>query len=213
MTARFPLQWPHGRPRTPANARRRATFNQKVYNGRFHETRDITIKVALERLDFELDQLDALDVVLSTNVELRLDGRPRSTDRDPADPGAALWFTLNGKPIVLACDRWDRVADNICAIAKHIEAMRGMERWGVGNLAMAFTGYEALPHHPDAGAAPADAWWIVLDVDRAASLAEIDSAWRAKMRTAHPDQGGNPEHAKRLNAARDAARKERTYYA
>lgn len=210
MTARFPLHWPHGRPRTAPGERRRATFNQKVHNGRFRETRDITIKVALERLDFELDQLDAHEVVLSTNVELRLDGQPRSAGREPADPGAALWFTLNARPIVLACDRWDRVADNICAIAKHIEAMRGMERWGVGNLAMAFTGYEALPHQPS-GAAGADDWWIVLAVDRAASNAEIERAWRDKMRAAHPDRGGTLEAAQRLNAARDAARKERTY--
>lgn len=211
MTARFPLQWPHGRPRTASDARRRATFNQKVHNGRHFETRDITIKVALERLDFELHQLDAHGVVLSTNVELRLDGRPRSTDRTPADPGAALWFTLNGRPIVLACDRWDRVADNVCAIAKHIEAMRGMERWGVGNLAMAFSGYEALPHQPGAGASEPDDWWIVLGVNRSASNADIERAWRDKMRAAHPDRGGTLQAAQRLNAARDAARKERTY--
>lgn len=214
MTASYPLYWPRGRRRTPAVDRRRARFNEKRNNVRYTQTAELTIASALERLDFEIERLGVSNPILSTNVERRLDGRPRSDNRLIEDPGAALWFTLQGQDTVLACDRWDRVADNIAAIAKHIEALRGIERWGVGSIREAFAGYAALPYD---SSRPADtspqvqSWWQVLDVDRAAPWSEIEARWRDLMRTAHPDQGGDPELAKRLNAARDAARKERTY--
>jgi hypothetical protein len=45
-----------------------------------------------------------------------------------------------------ACDRWDSVADNVQAIRKTIEALRGIERWGTGDMVQrAFAGFVALP--------------------------------------------------------------------
>ena len=72
--------------------------------------------------------------MISTNLKLRLDGLPRSDQATPADPGVAVYFELDGKTIVLACDKWNRVADNIYAIAKHVDALRGQDRWGVGTV-------------------------------------------------------------------------------
>jgi len=43
----------------------------------------------------------------------------------------------------------------------------------------------------------------ILGVEEGATDAEIQSAYRARMRTAHPDQGGSADEAARLNAARD----------
>lgn len=196
MTTAYPLHWPLGRPR--ASQRKRASFNAKSDNGRYTETKSVSMAGARERLQRELDLLRAGSIVLSTNVELRLDGQPRSGQRTPADPGAALYFTLKGKPTVLACDRWDRVEDNIVAIAKHIEALRGMDRWGVGTLEQAFAGYQALPEP--------EQWWQVLGVKPTATADEIDAAWRAKMQTAHPDRGGSHDEAARLNRAREQGR-------
>lgn len=193
--AAYPLHWPLGRPRTAS--RTSAPFNRKVHNGRWNETKRLTISVARDRLQDELERLRATGIVLSTNVELRLDGSPRSDRSPPADPGVALYFKLKGRDTVLACDRWDSVADNIAAIAKHIEALRGIERWGVGTLEQAFAGYQALP-------AP-EQWWQVLGVGNQATRAEIDAAYRAKARTAHPDTGGSDAAMARLNAARDEA--------
>lgn len=168
----------------------------------------LSVSDALDRLEGEVTRLGVDTYTLSTNVEPRLDGRPRSSAARIDDPGVALYFKLQGQDTVLACDRWVRVADNIAAIAKHIEALRGIERWGVGSLRQAFAGYAALP--PAETAPPAQGWWQILGVDRTAPWAEIETRWRDLMRTAHPDQGGDPELAKRLNAARDAARKERS---
>jgi len=133
---RFPLQWPVGWKRTPAGDRKPARFGVR--------RRD-----ALARLQSELRMLGAAAEVLSTNVVLRLDGLPRSGQAAPSDPGAAVYFTLKGKPRCLACDRWTRVADNIAAIAAHVEAIRAVDRYGVGTMDQAFAGYAQLQAGPD----------------------------------------------------------------
>jgi hypothetical protein len=190
MTQAFPLQWPAGWPR--AKSRKSATFKSTDNRGWKVE---VTVAGACRRLQEQLDLLRASYVTLSTNLEPRLDGQPRSGQREPADPGAAVYFRLLGQDVALACDKWDRVADNIVAIAKHIEALRGMERWGVGTAAQAFAGYQALP-------AP-EQWWEVLGIHADADPLQINAAYRAKARTAHPDQGGSDAAMARLNAARD----------
>ena len=186
----FPLAWPAGWPRI--NYRRPATFATKA---RGNHSR-LTVADARTRLADELDKLGARYITLSSNIELRLDGQPRSGQPEPHEPGVAVYFEMKGKPTALACDKWDRVADNIAAIAKHIEALRGIERWGVGSLEQAFAGYQALP-------AP-EQWWQVLEVAQNADRATIEGAYRRLARTAHPDTGGNHAAMSRLNAARDA---------
>jgi hypothetical protein len=54
-----------------------------------------------------------------------------------------------------------------------------------------------------------DAARRVLGVDVDATEAQIQSAYRARMRTAHPDQGGDAAEAARLNTARDRLIKKR----
>ncbi len=51
------------------------------------------------------------------------------------------------------------MGDNIQAIRKTIEAMRGLERWGVSDmLQRTFSGFKALPDQTGIGK---EAWWIV----------------------------------------------------
>jgi hypothetical protein len=95
-----------------------------------------------------------------------------------------------------------RVAQNIAAIADHIDAMRRMERYGVATMTQMFTGFLALP-------AP-----LVVDDWRAAlgdpkTLAEAESAFRERMKQVHPDTpGGSNAKAAALNAAIARAREE-----
>jgi len=213
--SRYPLQWPHGWTRTPAPDRRRAghfnTYRSTPaltgvtpgLGGSTRERRAVSIADAVKRLSGELARLGATHEILSSNLQTRLDGLPRGGQTDPADPGVAVYFKLNGKSRCLACDRWIRVADNIAALAQHIDALRRIERYGVGTMEQAFAGYAALP--PDA----ATDWWIILGVTPTATTRDIEEAFRAKARFAHPDRGGRPEEMARLNTARDAARRER----
>lgn len=206
---RHPLSWPSNWKRTPNDQRKRANFSTSstrrvtLDDGRVmdrHDKQPLTVAGALQRLSGELSRLGATHEVLSTNVQTRLDGLPRSGQAEPIDPGAAVYFKLKGKDRCLACDKWTRVADNIAALAQHIDALRRIERYGVGTMEQAFAGYAALP--PDASSD----WWIVLGVRSDASQDEIDRAFRDKSKTAHPDQGGRHEDMARLSAARAAAK-------
>lgn len=197
----FPLRWPDGRPRTPAQARKRALWK--------HDGRDMTLTPARQRLRFQLDAMTrrgepwrTTDIVLSMNIRFTLQGtRDKNYLRDPEDPGVALYFALDRKPLVLACDRWTTVQDNIAAIAAHIEALRGQERWGVADLAQAFAGHVALP-------AP-EQWWQVLGIPPNADVAAIDAAWRARHKELHVEGASTTAAQQRLNAARDEGRRAR----
>lgn len=200
MSQAYPLHWPAGWPRTALAQRKPAAFGKMRASGYGREA--LTVAGARGRLSRELGLLDASNPVLSTNVELRLDGQPRSDRRDPDDPGAAVYFSLGGRPMALACDRWDRVADNIAALAKHIEALRGMDRWGVGTTAQAFTGYQALPS-PDA--VPPASCWAILGIEPTRDPAKIRAAFRTKAAEHHPDRGGMTADMTALIQARDQA--------
>jgi hypothetical protein len=82
-------------------------------------------------LEFQLDLMNASNVVLTTNIELRRDGRPYANQRI-SDTGVAVYFTRKGCEQAIACDKWDSVRDNLHAGAKTIEALRGIDRWGQG---------------------------------------------------------------------------------
>jgi hypothetical protein len=112
-----------------------------------------------------------------------------------------MYFRRKNQDYVLACDRFTRLPDNIAAIAAHIEAMRTMERYGVGTLEQAFAGYAALPP-------AADAWWLVLNLPQSSTLDQVDARFRELARAAHPDAGGSHNDMARLTAAREAARKD-----
>jgi hypothetical protein len=191
-----PLTWPSTWPRRPARERRRASF------------RDATVARACDEV---LEELRLLGVtkpaVISTNLALRVDGLPRSGQGQPPDPGAAVYFELKGARRVLACDRWDRVEDNLRAIAKHIGAMRGMTRWGVGTTEQAFTGYAALPERAGHGfeGDPFD----LLELERGrATEDDVRQAFRERAKADHPDHGGSEDAFHRLCRAKDAALQE-----
>lgn len=177
-------------------------------------SRRLTTIQGLNRVLDELDKMNKVgqdwrvrreDVVISTNIRTRKDGLPSGNAREPADPGVAVYFEMDGEPYCMPCDRWDRVADNLGAIAAHIGALRGIERWGVGDLRTAFTGYKALLA-PDESALT---WWVVLGVSSTASKEEIHRAYRSQARTAHPDAGGDRKAWDVLQAAYEQALQQR----
>lgn len=201
---RFPLCWPPGRPRTPASRRDRARFHTKQSSGidngvyRHPEKHRVTLTKARDLLFEELRRLGAAGGLLSSDLRLRQDGLPMAGQRQPDDPGAAVYFKHDGNEVAFACDRWDRVEDNILAIAKTIEALRGIERWGTGDMvAAAFTGFAALP----AARVAHRAWWIVLDVPQDADIDTVQDRYRQLAKDNHPDRGGDEEVAAEINGA------------
>lgn len=192
---RHPLTWPAGWKR--AAWRDQAKFGKKAAGD---HKRSLTVDDAITRLTGELDRLGATDAVLSTNLAVRLDGRLRQDQAAPSDPGVAVYFRLKKQDRCFACDRWNRVADNIAAIAAHVEALRAIERYGVGTIEQAFAGYTALPP-------AADAWWLVFGIPQTSTLDQVEAKFRELALIAHPDRGGSQNDMSRLTAAREAARR------
>lgn len=207
MSDAYPLAWPTVRPRRRASSRKPGKFNAKRWSesGSYKKTVTLTVAEALGRLQEELDRIGARHPVVSSNVELRLDGLPRSGQREPEDPGVAIYFQLAGKPHCLPCDTYQLVAHNIAAVAAHIEATRAIERHGVASVQEMFAGFAALP--PPSQERP---WREVLGLHREPKITAemIDARYRALARERHPDNGGSHALMAELNAARDAARKE-----
>jgi len=214
---RYPLSWPLGWPRKPAERRARAKFTkgERRYSsqpGSSHswvDKKSLTVPQGLGRLQLELERLGARGVIISTNVELNSYGDPRGGRRDPDDPGVAVYFKLNKKDRVLACDGWDRTADNLAAVAAHIDAIRRIDRYGVGTLDQAFAGYDALP---PPGAHNRPPWRKVLGIAEDAPFVTagiVQHFYKVKAREMHPDiSGGSHEAMAQLNEARDAALQE-----
>jgi hypothetical protein len=198
---RYPLAWPAHRPR--AKARTYGKFSTKDTSKGYAVSREITVAQAFDRLQSELDRMGAQYALLSSNIETRLDGQPRSGQPEPVDPGVCAYFTLDGKPIALACDRYSKTAQNIAALAAHIEATRAISRYGVASAAETLEAFAALPAPTEANR-PARPWWEVLGIMR--ESAEVDivrSVHRTKCKAAAA-KGDEPALLE-LNLARDAA--------
>jgi len=207
VTTAFPLAWPEGWPR--ARSRKRAKFstmkNAPVTNGGWRPKQDLTVKDATDRVLSELSTFGVPygESVISTNLALRLDGLPRSDQRAPNDPGVAVYWRRPGESMkVMAIDIYDRVADNLAAVAATLNAMRAIERHGGAQiLDRAFTGFSALP--------PPKNWRDILGVTGPATEELVTAAFRRKAIAAHPDMpGGSHDKMSELNTARDAALKE-----
>lgn len=195
----YPLTWPQGWKRSRSHEHARFSRKAGQYN-----RRDITLT---EAVDFALGELRKMGIpdsriIISTNLELRLDGLPRSGQRSPDDTGVSVWWMDDQKQLVIAIDKYYRVADNLYAIGKTIEAMRGIERWGSGEiLERTFTGFQSLPN-PDAVN-----WRDVLDY-RGTDLSECKKAYLRAIKNAHPDNGGNDAQAAVVNKAWEMAQEE-----
>ena len=192
-TTAYPLTWPVGKPRT-----------QHHEYSRFRTGLGKAIKQAQR----EVKLLGGRDLIISSNLMLRMDGLPYANQRQPEDAGVAVYFKYKSKPMCFACDRWRVVEDNLWAVAKTIEALRGIERWGTGSMVeQAFTGFQALPP-PIKGGRP---WWQVLNVsssDRPTMVTreEAEQAFRRLAHRYHPDRGGDPSKMAELNEAIRQAR-------
>ena len=100
----------------------------------------------------------------------------------------------------MAIDHYDRVADNLAAIAASLAALRAIERHGgAAILDRAFTGFTALPP-PDKVAARG--WREVLGVDPLErDLTKVQDKYRRLSAVHHPDRGGTQETMAELNWA------------
>lgn len=146
----------------------------------------------------EIERLGGSSLIVSTNLRVRTDGMLYAADmiKKIDDPGVAIYFKLKGQETSMCCDQYERVWENMYALAKSIEALRSIERWGVSDfMKKAFTGFAALPSPGESN------WWDVLEIKPFASLDEIKSAYKKKAKQYHPDTGGDTDNFHRIQKA------------
>lgn len=205
----YPLTWPLGWPRTAAHQRIDGRFSKRERRyfqsgAQYTANARVTIAEGVKRIMAEIQaftrsghrwRIDPDAVVISSNLRTRRDGLPASGQRQPDDPGVAVYFELDGKPQCVPCDAYTTVEQNLAAVAATLSALRALERHGSGIMERAFTGFEALPHLPD------EPWWAVLGVPETASEMVVDAQYRRLRSQHHPDKGGDAAQFHRIQKA------------
>lgn len=176
MTGQFPLNWPNGEERTKYPVR--SNFSKKT----FGRVRNELIK--------EIQRIGAESAIMSCNLELRQDGLPYSTRRQPDDSGVALYFNFEGEPKAICCDKWKTVEENIWSIINTIKAIRAIERWGTSNIKNKIL--SGLKQLPEAGA-PREIFYRATGTHPKSTVDEVTTAWRNWIKDNHPDKGGDTD--------------------
>lgn len=202
----YPLQWPAGWPRKQPHQRTVAKFRKGAGGWvgaegerRYQSAQRVSLSEGIRRVKRELRAFGVPEhsIVISSDLQLRIDGQPYAAQAtSKLDPGIAVYWQEGKRRRCIAIDRYDRLADNLAAIAATLDAMRAIERHGGAEiLDRAFTGFIALP-------AP-EQWFTILGVSANATREQIDTAYRRLAATHHPDRGGDGREMARINAARD----------
>lgn len=174
----YPLAWPLGWKRT-----------QRPERSRFA---NVSISSESNEIVRQLHLMGARNIIISSNMRYRQDGMPYANQGYIEDVGVAVYFDLNGDQQCIPCDKWGSLGDNIRAIAKTIEALRGIERWGAKEMVnAAFRGFKALPESIIMGERVAKAWYEVLQVSQNADPEIVQAAYKRMLHKTHPDTGGN----------------------
>jgi hypothetical protein len=128
----------------------------------------------------ELRLHKAQSVVLEVDMreaDFRVDGLPRA-DRRASSPGVRLSFVaeaVRGKPsLMYEAGEFSHWTDNVRALALSLEALRGVNRWGVAGRGEQYAGWKAL----ESGSA---------NVGRGRELIERLGGAANALRATHPD--------------------------
>jgi hypothetical protein len=190
----YPLQWPPAKPQTkPGERKTNSSFKTSFADARHNCGRQIKL-------------LGGSDLIISTNIPLNRHGLPGHIDwgkQISGHPGVAVYFKRKGKELCFACDAWNHVQDNMHAVALTIEALRGISRWGTGDMMeAAFRGFAALPAPGQSGGMDP---WKILGLPLNANKDELTEAFRALAKKFHPDntQTGDQAEFLRIRQAYD----------
>lgn len=169
MIEAYPLYWPEGWKR--CNYPQGSQFN-------------CTFGKARAGLINEICRLGGSDIILSTNIPLRQDGLPYASAREPDDSGVAVYFKHKGNDMVFACDKYVLAWENMVAIRKTIEAIRGIERWGASDMMeRAFRGFIAIEDG-------SSEWRSILEIGESNSLHDAEQNYKRLRSRYHPDKDG-----------------------
>jgi hypothetical protein len=165
-----------------------AEFSRRKSQDRFGATTGQTLQL----LDYELGKLGATDVVVEAGfreADIRLDGWPRANARVPEFSGVIVSFESKHGPLRYGTDAFPTWQSNLRAIALGLEALRKVDRYGIGKRGEQYVGWKALP----AGG-----------TTRGRDLIREHGGVTAALKATHPDRGGDADDFQAVMAARDA---------
>ena len=176
MAEAYPLQWPHGWPRT-ASSKQKASKFVSTYDRACRKLRDV------------VRMLGGKNLVVSSESPIAKTGVPYAdyARRRIDDPSVAVYFTLKDQQCVMARDAHWTVHENIMRIAHAIEHMRGLSRHGGDHMmTQAFAGFAALP--APANMKPSRPWFEVLGLPAGCDDKDlIEAAFKVKAANAHDE--------------------------
>lgn len=153
----------------------------------------------LNLLEAELRKLRAKEITIQAGFrQVRNDGWPYSSAK-PEHPAVALQFRTAKGVLVFRAQRYKRFEDNLRAIAKTLEALRAVDRWGVVE-GQQYTGFRQI-EAPAAGQMDRDAaaTWLsffsgVSSAELLGSRAKLEQAYRETRIKLHPDRQNTGSH-------------------
>jgi len=126
--------------------------------------------------------------------------RSERWQQEEIDRTVKLTYTKNGKTVTLVMGKQNRAVDNLRVLYLAVEAMRLNERRGISDvIESAYLQLAAPPQTIDP--------YELLEIRPNASLEVAEAAYKAKVRSLHPDAGGSHEQMKILNQAIEEIRK------
>jgi hypothetical protein len=169
-----------------------------------------TYQRTLERLEYELEKLKAIDVVVQAGYDrqvIRNDGWPRSS-ATPRHPAVVLTFRSreSNQQYSFPCDTFTRFEHNLHAIAFTLEALRAVNRYGVTRGHEQYKGFAQIESAKPWNVEDAAQFVAAKTGCKAEGVIEMASYYREAYRIAakmlHPDTGGNPHEWKLLADAK-----------
>ena len=169
--------WPH--PET--KPRRNALFKSpgRMEDGYYKSGTRVDFNQTVRELEYEVESLGGGDIVIGcglTESDVRQDGMPRANARPMRHPGVEISFDSRYGRLTYATDVFTDWRDNVRAIAKGLDALRAVDRWGVGKRGQQYAGYALLTAGPGLG-------------DLGRQLVEQYGGVTMALKATHPDTG------------------------
>lgn len=143
-------------------------------------------------LEREIEKLGARQVVVElaiTDAEISVrSGWPLAAAR-PTHPGVVISFDSKHGPLRYGTDAFPNWQANLRALALALEALRKVERYGVGKRGEQYVGWKQL----EAG--------DPVEVERGRALIADAGGYRQAVKRHHPDRGGDPADFRAIEAA------------
>ena len=153
----------------------------------------------VELLAKELRAVGAQQAILEIALgesDFRIDGLPRANAR-AYSPAVRLSFVasrVEGRPSLrYEVGTYDDWQDNVRAIAKGLEALRAVDRYGVTKRGEQYAGWKQLP----TGSGPS--------AERGRRIIDEHGGVVQALKATHPDHGGSADDFADVQAAREAA--------